>query len=403
MPVRRSARERKSTISDDFLVYLGESDYDIGHDQDPITFEEEMNIIQLDLWMEAMNDEMRSMFQNKVWELAELPQGSKAIGCKWVDKTKTYSRGNIDRLKARLLAKGFTQREGIDFNETFSPVSTKDSFRVIMASVAHFNLELHQMDVKTTFLNGDLEEEVYMVQPKGFLEKGKEDMVCRLRKSIYGLKQVSRQWFLKFDEVITSFGFVENKMDQCLYLKVSGSKFIFLSLYVDDILLASNDLRLLHDTKQLLSKSCDMKDLGEASFVLGIDICRDRARSLLELSQKAYINRVLKRYGMEDCKHAEAPVVKGDKFSLDQSPSSNFEKESMKNFPYSSAVGSLMYAQVCTRPDLAFVVGVLGRYLSNPGSIHWVAAKKVMRYLQRTKEYMLVYQKVDCLDRKSVV
>ena len=153
-----------------------------------------------------------------------------------------------------------------------------------MALVAHFDLELHQMDVKTAFLNGDLSEEVYMVQPEGFEEKGKENLVCRLKKSIYGLKQASRQWYLKFDEVVTSLGFIENKVDQCIYLKVSGSKFMFLVLYVDDILLASSDLKLLNETKLLLSKTFDMKDLGEASFVLGIEIHRDRSRQLLGLS-----------------------------------------------------------------------------------------------------------------------
>ena len=162
-----------------------------------------------------------------------------------------------------------------------------------MALVAHFDLELHQMDVKTAFLNGDHSEEFYMVQPEGFEEKGKEILVYRLKKSIYGLKQASRQWYLKFDEVVTSLGFIENKVDQCIYLKVSGSKFIFLVLYVDDILLASSDLNLLNETKLLLSKTFDMKDLGEASFVLGVKIHRDRSRHLLGFSQRAYIDRIL--------------------------------------------------------------------------------------------------------------
>ncbi|KAJ7981311.1 Retrovirus-related Pol polyprotein from transposon TNT 1-94 [Quillaja saponaria] len=173
-------------------------------------------------------------------------------------------------------------------------------------------------------LNGDLAEEVYMVQPEGFKEDGESELVCRLMKSIYSLKQVSRQWFLKFDEVITFLGFVENNIDQCIYLKVSGSKFIILVLYVDDILLASSDVGLLHETKLMLSKTFDMKDLGEASFVLGIEIHRDRSRHLL--------------------------------------------------------------------------VGVLSRYQSNPDLEHWVAAKKVMRHLQRTKDFMLVYRKVDHLE-----
>ena len=162
---------------------------------------------------------MNSMASNRVWDLVELPDGIKAIGCKWVFKTKKDSLGNIERHKARLVAKGFTQREGIDYTETFSPISKKDSFRIIMALVAHFDFDLHQMDVKTAFLNGNLEEEVYMKQPEGFSSSEGE-----LKKSIYGLKQASHQWYLKFHEVITSFGFEENIMDQCIYQKVSGSR-----------------------------------------------------------------------------------------------------------------------------------------------------------------------------------
>jgi hypothetical protein len=153
-----------------------------------------------------------------------------------------------------------------------------------MALVAHFDLELQQMDVKTTFLNGDLEEEVYMKQPEGFPSSDGEQLVCKLKKSLYGLKQASRQWYLKFHNVISSFSFVENIMDQCIYLKVSGSKICFLVLYVDDILLATNDKGLLHEVKQFLSKNFDMKDMGEASYVIGIEIHRDRFRGILGLS-----------------------------------------------------------------------------------------------------------------------
>ena len=144
-----------------------------------------------------------------------------------------------------------------------------------MVSVAHFDLELHQIDIKTTFLNGDLSEEVYMLQPEGFKANGKENMVCRLKRLIYGLKQASHKWYLKFEKIVTSFGFIENKFDQCVY-KVNGNKFIFMVLYVDDILLASSDVNLLN-TKRLLSANFDMKDLGEVSFVLGIEIYRDRS------------------------------------------------------------------------------------------------------------------------------
>ena len=345
-----------------------------------------------------MTDELDSMKSNEVWDLVELPQGAKAIGCKWVYKTKRDSLGNIERYKARLVAKGFTQKEGIDYKETFSPVSKKDSLRIILALVAHFNLELQQMDVKTTFLNGDLEEEVYMKQPEGFSFREGEKLVCMLKKSIYGLKQASCQWYNKLHGVITSFGFVENSMDQCIYQKVSESKTCFLVLYVDHILLATNDKGMMHGVKQFLSKNFDMKDVGEASYVIGIKIHRDRSRSILGLSQETYINKVLERFRMEDCSLSVSAIMKGNKLSLNQCPKNDLEKESMKNIPYASTVCSLMYAQVCTRPDVAYEVGVLGRYQSNPSIDHWRVAKKFMRYLQGTKDYMLIYRQTDNLD-----
>ena len=189
---------------------------------------------------------MNSMTFNRVWDLVELPNGVKSVGCKWVFKTKKDSLGNIERHKTRLVVKGFTQREGIDYTKTFSPIFKKDSLRIIMALVAHFDFDLHQMDVKTTFLNGNLEEQVYMKHTEGFSSGEGEHLVCKLKKSIYALKQAFRQWYLKFHEVITSFGFEENIMDKCIYQKVNGSKICYLVLYVDDILLANNDKSLLY-------------------------------------------------------------------------------------------------------------------------------------------------------------
>jgi hypothetical protein len=206
-------------------VYLQEHEFDLHDDNDPSTFHEAVSCSNATDWANAMHDELASMSKNAVWDLVELPVGCKVVGCKWVFKTKRDPSGKIERYKARLMAKGYSQREGIDYNETISPVSTKDSFRVVMALVAHFDLELHQMDVKTTFLNGELAEDVYMFQPEGFAEAGKEHLVCKLNKSIYGLKQASRQWYLKFDQVVTSFGFNENASDHFLPLKPFCSTF----------------------------------------------------------------------------------------------------------------------------------------------------------------------------------
>jgi hypothetical protein len=204
---------------------------------------------------------------------------------------------------------------------------------------------------------------------------------CHLTKSIYGLKQASRQWYIKFDENIRKFGFKENEEDNCIYAKFKNEKFIFLVLYVDDILLVSTDVHLLLEIKSFLSSQFDMKDLGEAFYVLGIEIHRDRGKRVLGLSQKSYIEKVLKKFNMHKCNPTPAPIVKGVKFGKCQSPENQYEINEMKAVSYASAVRSLMYAQVCTRPDLAFVTGMLVRYQKNPGKSHWDGVKKVLRYL----------------------
>ncbi|RDX85826.1 hypothetical protein CR513_32921, partial [Mucuna pruriens] len=238
---------------------------------------------------------MKSMQDNDVWDLVELLEGVKPIGCKWLFKTKKDSKDNIERYKARLVVKDFTQKESIDYKETFSLISSKDSFKTIMALVAHFDLELYQMDVKTTFPNGDIDETIHM------------SMVCKLKKSIYGLKQASRQWYHKFHQVITSYGFETNVVDDCVYHKFNGSKYVFLVLYVDDILLVSSDTGLLHETKRFFTKNFKMKDLGEASFVLDIQILKEHSQAILRLSRENYISKVLDRFSMKDSKPGRDP------------------------------------------------------------------------------------------------
>jgi hypothetical protein len=264
-----------------------------------------------------------------------------------------------------------------------------------MALVAHYDLEMHQMDVKTIFLNGDLYENVYMEQPEGFIIEGKEKLGCHLTKFIYRLKNAFRQWYLKFDEPIRNIGFKENEGDNCIYAKFKNGKFIFLILYVDDILLASSDVHLLLETKGFLSSHFDMKDLGEASYLLGIEIHRDRRKRVLGLSQKSYKEKILKKINMHKCNPTTTSIVKGVKFENFQCPRNQYEINEMKAVPYTSTIKSLMYTQVCTYPDLAFVNGILGRYQKNLGKCHWEGIKKTLRYLQGTKGLMLTYKKSD--------
>ncbi|RDY06522.1 hypothetical protein CR513_09476, partial [Mucuna pruriens] len=310
-----------------------------------------------------MKDELKSIQDNDIWDLIELPEGVKPIRCKWIFKTKKDSKGNIERYKACLVAKSFTHKEDINYKEIFSLVSSKDSSRTIMTLVAHFDLELHQLDVKIAFLNDNIDEMIYMVQSKNFVSNESKSMVCKLKKFIYDLKQASRQWYHKFHQVITSRGFEENVVDDCVYHKFSGSKYIFMVLYVNDTLLASSYIDLLHETKRFLTKNFEMKDLGEASFVLGIQILRNKSHGILRLSQENYISKVLERFDMKDSKPGNTPIAKGDKFNPKQCPNNDLEINEMRKILYASIVGSLMYAQVYIRPDIAFVVGVWVEYI----------------------------------------
>ena len=220
---------------------------------------------------------MQSLQKNKTWKLMPLPKGKKAIGCKWVfAKKEGFPHKDDVRYKARLVAKGYAQKEGIDYNEVFSPVVKHSSIRILLALVAQLNLELAQLDVKTAFLHGDLKEEIYMTQPEGFKVAGKENWVCKLNKSLYGLKQSSRQWYKRFDKFMKDQMYTRNKYDHSVYLRrLQDESYIYLLLYVDDMLIASKSQVEIDRLKAQLSKEFEMKDLGEAKKILGMEITRD--------------------------------------------------------------------------------------------------------------------------------
>ncbi|GKA99798.1 retrotransposon protein, putative, ty1-copia subclass [Tanacetum coccineum] len=226
--------------------------------------------------------------------------------------------GAVHTYKARLVAKGYTQTPGIDYEETFSPVADIRAIRILIAIAAYYDYEIWQMDVKTAFLNGYLNEEVYMEQPEGFVNPKYPNRVCKLKRSIYGLKQASRQWNKRFDDEIKKFGFSQNADEPCVYLKASGSNVTFLILYVDDILIMGNNIPMLQDVKSYLGKCFAMKDLGEAAYILGIKIYRDRSRRLIGLCQSAYIKKILKRYHMENSKRGSIPMQEKLRLSKSQ-------------------------------------------------------------------------------------
>ncbi|KAK1647994.1 hypothetical protein QYE76_065799 [Lolium multiflorum] len=347
---RRSTRDRATPDWYDPCLNVMIVD---NNDEDPATYEEAMMSPDSNKWQEAMKSEMGSMYDNKVWTLVELPDSRKAVENKWIFKRKTDADGNITVYKARLVAKGFRQIQGVDYDETFSPVAKLKSVRILLAIAAFFDYEIWQMDVKTAFLNGDIEEELYMVQPKGFVDPKNADKVCKLQRSIYGLKQASKSWNRRFDKVIKDFGFIQCHGEACIYKKVSGSSVAFLILYVDDILLIGNDIELL-------------------SSVKGIKIYRDRSRRLIGLSQSTYLDKILKKFRMDESKKGFLPMLPGKVLSKTQGPATAEERERMSQIPYASAVGSIIYQ-------------------SDPGIEHWTAVKNILKYLKRTKDMFLCY------------
>nr|ABA96132.1 retrotransposon protein, putative, Ty1-copia subclass [Oryza sativa Japonica Group] len=373
---RKSKRQRVAkSFGDDYIVYLV--------DDTPRTIEEAYSSPDADYWKEAVRSEMDSIMSNGTWEVVERPYGCKPVGCKWVFKKKLRPDGTIEKYKARLVAKGYTQKEGEDFFDTYSPVARLTTIRVLLALAASHGLLVHQMDVKTAFLNGELEEEIYMDQPDGYVLEGQEGMVCKLLKSLYGLKQAPKQWHEKFDTTLTSAGFVVNEADKCVYYRYGGGEGVILCLYVDDILIFGTSLNVIEEVKDYLSKSFEMKDLGEADVILNIKLQRGDEGGIT-LVQSHYVDKVLSRFGYSDCKPAPTPydpsvlLRKNRRIARDQ-------------LRYSQIIGSLMYLASATRPDISFAVSKLSRFVSNPGDDHWQALERVMRYLKGTMSYGIHY------------
>ncbi|RVW59251.1 Retrovirus-related Pol polyprotein from transposon TNT 1-94 [Vitis vinifera] len=322
-------------------------------EEDPKTYKEVMASRDVAFWKEAINDEMDSIMSNQTWELVDLPPGSKPIGCKWVFRRKYHTDGMIQTFKARLVAKGFKQREGIDYFDTYAPVARTTSIRILFALASIHNLFVHQMDVKTAFLNEDLNEEVYMEQPEGFVLPGNENKVCKLVKSLYGLKQAPKQWHEKFDHAILSNGFRHNNADKCLYSKTCDDYMVIVCLYVDDMLILSDDMRGIIETKRFLSSTFKMKDLGEVDTILGIKVKRNSGG--YALNQTHYIEKVVSKFSHLKIKDANTPFDSSIKLEKN-------DGRSVAQLEYASAIGSLMYAAQCTRADISFAVSKLSRY-----------------------------------------
>ena len=341
-------------------------------------------------WYKAALDEIQSLIENGTFELVELPPGRKAIGSRWVFKVKKNADGSIERYKGRLVAQGFSQRPGFDFTETFAPTPKWASLRAILALAALEDLHLESVDISTAFLNGHLEEEVYMRQPQGFVEKN-NNWVWRLVKSLYGLKQAGRCWHKKLNEELEKLGFHKTICEHSVWIYSKGESRIIIPVFIDDMTIVAKSKAAVESVKDDLKKCFKLHDLGPTSWLLGVEITRNRAKRSLSLSQRQYIITLLERFNLSDCNPVTTPADPGTRLSNAMSPTTPEEIEAMQAIPYSGAVGALGYLATATRPDIAQTVGVLARFNKNPGPGHWKAVKHLFRYLKGTMDLKLTY------------
>lgn len=375
--LRRSTRVRKQTgewwknttmLAHALAAEVVPSSFKVATAPENITF-----------WNPGIESEHASLLKCQTWKLIDYKKGMKVLPSKYVFKIKE------NKPKVRLVALGCRQVSGIDYNETYAPVVTMTTIRSVLAIVACNNLELEQMDVKTAFLNGDLEEDVFMAVPEGLRSKWTENKVCKLQKSIYGLKQSPRQWYAKMHEFLLNLKFASSRNDPCLYVRHLSSKILIIALYVDDLLIAGNSMLEIKSLKAELSRRFEMKDMGAASVMLGIKISRERASRKLFISQHDYAITVLERFGMETSKPVSTPM---DKTFLDLV---TVQSDPIDSVRYRQAIGSLMYLMIGSRPDLAFAIGKLSQHCENPNENHWIAVKRLLRYVKGTTTFGILY------------
>jgi hypothetical protein len=363
----------------------------VATDAEPKSYRDAMCRPDSELWYQAMVREMEAHLENGTWELVKLPPGRKAIGSKWVFKVKRNPDGTVERYKARLVAKGFGQRPGIDFDETFAPTTKWAALCAILALAALEDLELESIDISNAYLNGELHDvNVYMQQPDGFSERD-STWVARLLKGLYGLKQGSREWFHRLEEVLVELAFARIRSDSLVFIWEKDGVKVIVPMFVDDITLAFKSKEKIAEIKGLLAQCFKLRDLGPTLFLLGVQIDRERSARTLHLSQRQYTLDLLDRFGFADCSPVSTPLVPGSRLDMSQCPQTPEDDEFMRDKPYVSAVGALMYLAIATRPDIAHAVGVLCRFMSKPGPAHWKAAKHLFCYLRGSIDYRLTY------------
>ena len=361
--------------------------------ENPISIEDAFSRPDANAWKNAMKKEFRSLKESDTWELVNLPEKSRVIGNKWIFNIKRNASGDIEKYKCRLVAKGCSQKYQVDFFETFSPVVRQSTIRLILALAVQYGLLVHHMDVTSAYLNSDLHDEVFMRQPDGFVDPNFPRKVCKLKKSLYGLKQSGREWNNKLHEVLVKMNFTRCNGDNCVYIKNKKNDFNIIAVYVDDLIIACSHDSELKKIKGKISAEFDTVDKGQLSDYLGIRVRRDGNRGSMHLDQEAYINDILGKFDMDiHCRTNYTPLNSG--FNLFEEDDINLQKVDPQE--YQSIVGSLMYIATSTRPDIMHSVSCLSQFNSNPNSRHLAAVKHLLRYLRFTKAAKLNY--IKCID-----
>jgi hypothetical protein len=341
-------------------------------------------------WREAMKEELAKIKDRGTFELVPPPPPKQnVVGNVWVLRKKRDAANNVTKYKARLCAQGFSQIPGVDFHDTSAPTCRLSSLRYVLALAARHDLELHHIDFKNAYLYGDLDETIYMRQPRGFEQPGKRDWVWRLIKALYGLKQAGRLWYEKVKALFASFGLSPSDYDTCVFEYWDGDIVLVIAVHVDDCTVATDSPATMAELKaQLDDSGFEIADLGEAQFLLGLEIRRDRAAGTIALTQRAYIDTLVERFEMQDAKAAAVPA--DPHVDLTAFKATDEDRAVMKSEPYSALIGSLMYAAIGTRFDVQFVTSTLSRFMSDPARTHLDAAKRVLRYLKGTRDLWLV-------------
>ena len=376
-------RDRQPTPSDWFIANKSTSNlsYALLANDEPVTYQEAINSSDSQQWQEAMQEEHNSLLDNNTWELVDRPPKTKPLTGKWIFKKKYHSDGSIERYKARYVIKGYLQKHGIDYEETFAPVAKYDSVRTILSLAA--TMEILQFDIKTAFLYGDLEETIYMEQPEGFVSS---DKVCQLKKSLYGLKQAPRCWNKKFNNFLTEYGFTPSTADNCVYISTDKNVTTYLVIYVDDGLCCSTSSSKLEEIKSILTQNFECRFSQPENFI-GLHITRDN--NSLSIDQHNYTKKIINKFNMQDSKPLSTPADPHS--TLSSTPTSESEEPFKPPFSYREAIGSLMFLMVGTRPDIAFAVSTAAKFCENPLPSHFNAVKRIFRYLNGTQHYKLSF------------